>query len=1294
MTALALAATAATSAPSLAASGPDHRPAAKAHVAQLGKLSPVAKAFTNPLTVAAGRQSVFVQLAGPGAADVASRGGSVSSVNARRAQVARTAEAVLGAARKADSAATRIFTVSNALPGVGLRTNAAGVKALLGSAEVVKVSRIAPQQPSNANVASLVKAANTWKFEGNTGKGVTIGVIDTGLDYTHADFGGVGTTAAYDDALASDTEPGWRSSLPKLAEAKIVGGHDFVGDDYNADPSSADYQPIPTPDTNPLDCNEHGTHVSGTAAGYGVGAKGKAFDGKYSSLDADKLLKMDIGPGMAPRAKLYPLRVFGCAGSTDVTIAALDWALDPNGDGNFNDHLDIVNLSLGSDYGNEDAADNDVVDALAEHGVLSVIAMGNAGDITDIGGEPGNATSSLAVASTVDALQQRDGMKVDAPSSVAGIAAGQMSVAYDWQNNGPTGQPVTGTVATIPGDNADGCAPLSPADAAKVAGKVAWLEWDDNDATRRCGSVGRSANVKAAGAVGAIFTSNLNVFGAGITGDEDIPVFQLPKAGTDKLRPAAEAGTLKVTFDGALQATIKDITPSISDTLSGFSSRGTHGSINSVKPDVAAPGDTVSSAGMGTGNNVLTISGTSMATPVTAGVSALVKSAHPDWSPLMVKAAVMNTATHDVWTKPHHKGLRYAPARVGSGRIDARAAVNTKVIAFTRGVNNPVSASFGVVAVPVTSGPVTRERHVVIKNLGAKSTTVKLSYEGVNTTPGARYSVSPKSVTLRKHTSKTVTVTLTVSPQALRHTIDPTMATEQTNVYYGDDEARQFVTDASGHLLVKPAKKAALRVPVYAAPKPVSDTAATAGADGIDLTGTGVNQGDGTTAYTSLVSVLELGATSPKLLHCTSTVTENCATTRTERAGDLQYVGAGSQDGVLSFGLSTYADWVDVGTVNVPFVDYDVDGDEAPDFETYIQPIPDTDLLFAWTVDYNTGDLMDLEPVNYNLGDVYTNVFDNNVVTMPVFLEALGLPDDGSSVPITYTTGVFNAFSGTNTDVTEPVAFDAGTPQLSKAAPVLRHRGRLACRDRARRSVAALARAHADLVALHVGQHREHRRVLGRDQHPAGGQRRLDASGGHLGRHPQVEVEALSGLVVRLCGLEPQGGQGAGGVDELDVVRRGVLEPEGRSPERLDGGVVDGVDRDLEHRDHGRVGAHALDGGQLADPAGQPDVAVGDAAGVVTGQLEIEVGVAQVEVGMVVHRLGLGPDGVDQSETGGEVAGEETGVQSGEEDPPVVEPRRLDGCVPHRVPAHGSTSCPIGPGLVAISQRKPSGSPK
>ena len=96
--------------------------------------------------------------------------------------------------------------------------------------------------------------------------------------------------------------------------------------------------------------------------------------------------------------------MFGCEGSTNAVIPALDWALDPNGDGDFSDHLDIVNMSLGSDYGPVDDPENAVVDELTAHGVLSVISMGNNGDLTDTGGAPGNAVSSLAVASSVDAL--------------------------------------------------------------------------------------------------------------------------------------------------------------------------------------------------------------------------------------------------------------------------------------------------------------------------------------------------------------------------------------------------------------------------------------------------------------------------------------------------------------------------------------------------------------------------------------------------------------------------------------------------------------------------------------------------------------------------------------------------------------------------------------------------------------------------------------------------------------------------------------------------------------------------
>ena len=220
-----------------------------------------------------------------------------------------------------------------------------------------------------------------WKSLGRFGDGVRIGVIDTGIDYRHADFGG-GT----------------------FPNAKVVGGHDFAGDAYTGRSGS-----IPEPDADPLDCEGHGTHVAGTAAGYGVNADGTTYRGSYSSVDLDAL---KIGPGTAPKASLYALKVFGCEGGTNLTAQALDWALDPNGDGDFSDRLDVVNLSLGSDFGASDDPDALFVRKLVEHGVVVVAAAGNGGDFYDVAGSPGNAPEAISVANSRDSFSMLDGLEV------------------------------------------------------------------------------------------------------------------------------------------------------------------------------------------------------------------------------------------------------------------------------------------------------------------------------------------------------------------------------------------------------------------------------------------------------------------------------------------------------------------------------------------------------------------------------------------------------------------------------------------------------------------------------------------------------------------------------------------------------------------------------------------------------------------------------------------------------------------------------------------------------------------
>src|SRR5205085_4843066 len=105
-----------------------------------------------------------------------------------------------------------------------------------------------------------------------------------------------------------------------------------------------------------------------------------------------------IGPGVAPGATLYALRVFGCSGDTNIVSKALDWAADPNGDGNFSDHLDVVNMSLGTDFAVPDDPDSLAADALSLLGTTVVAAAGNGGDEQDIVGSPGSASRVVSVA--------------------------------------------------------------------------------------------------------------------------------------------------------------------------------------------------------------------------------------------------------------------------------------------------------------------------------------------------------------------------------------------------------------------------------------------------------------------------------------------------------------------------------------------------------------------------------------------------------------------------------------------------------------------------------------------------------------------------------------------------------------------------------------------------------------------------------------------------------------------------------------------------------------------------------
>ena len=135
--------------------------------------------------------------------------------------------------------------------------------------------------------------------------------------------------------------------------------------------------------------------------------------------------------------------------------------------------------------------------------------------------------------------------------------------------------------------------------------------------------------------------------------------------------------------------------------LNSSSARGQHGSDGFIKPDLAAPGTEIVSAAVGTGNKGVSFTGTSMATPHVTGIAALVMQAHQDYNPQMIKAALMNGASTPI---KNEQGVEYAVDRVGTGMVNARAAVDTKVIAYDAKTPERVSTAFGVLEYTPDSG--------------------------------------------------------------------------------------------------------------------------------------------------------------------------------------------------------------------------------------------------------------------------------------------------------------------------------------------------------------------------------------------------------------------------------------------------------------------------------------------------------------------------------------------------------------------------------------------------------------
>jgi uncharacterized repeat protein (TIGR01451 family) len=807
---------------------------------------------------------------------------------------------------------------------------------------VKSVHLLQPQYPTNSESVPFIGAPAVWE---NTlglsmpakGEGISIGIIDSGIDYMHANFGGTGLLPDYQAAAAATSH--WTTLGGVFPTPKVVGGYDFVGDAYNGSNT-------PVPDPNPMDCNGHGSHVAGTAAGRGVTSAGTTYPGPYDTTTPFGSLR--IGPGVAPKADLYALRVFGCGGWTNMVPAALDWATDPNGDGDFSDHLDVIDISLGNSFGDPASSDAEAAQNAARVGAIVVASAGNSGDTYFIHDTFASAPLAISAAASIDNGFFTGVLPINAPPAIAGSYPAGIGI-FTPRSQIPSvqgGNAVLVDDGVAGGTTSDGCE--SPfVNQAQVAGNVALMDRGP------CAFIKQVANAQAAGAIGAIIANNVddpvpfNMFGSGSTITIQSLFVTLATGNAIKSQLPSPGVNVNLYFAGG------------GDTILFYSSRGPtrssfSGTAASLKPDIAAPGIDITSTQTGvtcTGTTSTgcitsdpsgylpnspssTMQGTSMAAAHVAGVGALLRQLHPDWSVEEIKALMMNGALHDVTVGANGTGAKFGPGRVGAGRTDAAASAPEDVIAFSADDPGQVSLSFSLEVV----GTASQTRHIRVLNHGSSAATFDLAVVTTVNAPGVSLSLPGGStVGVPAGGQATVDVRLDADAAQMDHTREATVAGTQlfpSPLGAFGNRPRHWLTEGGGYVTFSSGGQVKLRVPFYALARPASTMAGGSIATGgnptgsttVALSGTGVCTGTlgagpactGTppTDVVSRVSPFELQVISPPNPDAAS-------------FEDLQYAGVAYDPvaDVILFGVSTWGEWASptLTPVNV-WIDNNSDG--------------------------------------------------------------------------------------------------------------------------------------------------------------------------------------------------------------------------------------------------------------------------------------------------------------------------------------------------------------------------------
>ena len=676
--------------------------------------------LVGPLSAAKGGAAVYiVKLREPAAA---SRKGVPAALTAEKpsaqTRAARAAEAKVYAEQlerthdrllgNIGAASSKIYSYRYSVNGFAARLTAAQVSRLARSTEVERIWLDSDQYLQTNNSAAFLGLQDP---EGGLradlelrGEDIVVAVIDSGIAPNHP-------------SLLDTEDRSPRACRSQWARASILGlwlcapyrrnpptervydppvgftgicqaGEGFdpshcnnkvVGARYYLDGFLSRYELDPGDVRSPKDVDGHGTHIATIIAGNPVDA----------TLLGTRVARVS---GIAPRARiavykacwLKPGDSRGTCATSDL-VRAIDDAVA--------DGVDLINYSVGSLETDLDAPDDlALLDAL-DAGVLTIVAAGNDGPELDTIGSPSSAPWVLTTAaSTLDGEFFDDAIEITAPADLAGAMVMReasftppLSREEEIEEELIVADDGVGTrEGTAAGSTRDACEAL--VNAAEMDGRVALVERGG------CEFQVKIANAEDAGAIAVVVYDNAGppIVMNGDTGSVGIPAVMIGaddgQVLVDRLAddPDDGFGTDEEAVTVRLARGIFAAVPGSPNIVADFSSRGPSLSdANFVKPDVTAPGvdilggQTPDVANGLRGELYQYMSGTSQSAPEVTGVAALLKEAHPSWSPAALKSALMTTTYVEV---QRADGELADAFDMGAGHIDANRAIDPGLV--------------------------------------------------------------------------------------------------------------------------------------------------------------------------------------------------------------------------------------------------------------------------------------------------------------------------------------------------------------------------------------------------------------------------------------------------------------------------------------------------------------------------------------------------------------------------------------------------------------------------------------